>query len=483
MNLMSMITVLTSAINMMLLMFIVAMIAACFFGRNIVISNKLLFAGLGIVTISFLFGMLSNPFLRILNPDLYEGLMKDPFNREWITQYNQYAARGNTIFVIVMYIYVFLFFLISYQEKRIRRAIETFICFYVTTLFTANITYYEYLYWTGGEWKTSVSYHSMSGAPYQDWVIINTGVSFLFYLILASVMYFGFYRRKVCYNIKLRYKILFVVWIIVFITIPEIPFESQVDDLAERYRYLCYIMGVFVPLLGVVAPIMLVMGTSAKSLKEKNDAQARYLAAELEYIERYKNAQTQTRAFRHDIVNNLQLATMLLDQGKTQEASAHLQEMLGKVQKLSPQYVTGDEMLDCIVSMKAERMESQGINFTADGVADGGLHMKPMDTCSIFANALDNAIEAAAQTERPKIMLNIKRTEKFFVINIENSAPKKVDLEKLFSGGGFTTKKDKESHGFGLRNIQKAVEENEGILQAKSGEDTFALSIMIPRAS
>ena len=113
MNYMNLILVLISAINMVLLMFIVAMIAACFFGRNIVISKKLLFAGLGIALISFLFGLLANPIIQLLRPDIYAGLREDPFNREWIEKYHQFAVRGNTIFVIAMYVYVFLFFLIS----------------------------------------------------------------------------------------------------------------------------------------------------------------------------------------------------------------------------------------------------------------------------------------------------------------------------------------------------------------------------------
>ncbi|MBO4389651.1 MAG: GHKL domain-containing protein [Lachnospiraceae bacterium] len=280
---------------------------------------------------------------------------------------------------------------------------------------------------------------------------------------------------------KLRYKIIFAVWIVLFLTLPSMPFESEVDDMADRYQYLCLDMSILFPLLGVVAPIIFVMGTSARALKEKNEAQERYLSAELEYIEQYKSAQTQTRAFRHDVVNNLSLATMLMEEGKTEEANEHLKEMLGKVQELSQRFVTGDEMLDCIVSMKAEKMKEKGIFFTTDGVAEGGLKMKPMDLCSIFANALDNAMEAAADTQKPVVHMKIKRTDTFFVIEIENSALHKADVEKLISGEGYTTKKDKESHGFGLQNIKKTVEENGGMLRARSEEESFALSVMIPR--
>ena len=104
-----------------------------------------------------------------------------------------------------------------------------------------------------------------------------------------------------------------------------------------------------------------------------------------------------------------------------------------------------------------------------------------MDMCSIFANALDNAIEAASSCEAPHISLNIKRTDKFFVIKITNSASKKIDAEKLLSSSGYTSKKDKDHHGFGLMNVRRAVEVHNGILKADSQADSFTLSIMLPR--
>ena len=155
--------------------------------------------------------------------------------------------------------------------------------------------------------------------------------------------------------------------------------------------------------------------------------------------------------------------------------------MLGKVSSLSPKYVTGDEMLDIIISMKADRMDELNIKFTLDGVTDGGLNIKPMDMCSIFANALDNAIEAASSCEDPYVSFSIKRTDKFFIIKITNSASGKIDIEKLMSTSGYTSKSDKEHHGFGLMNVRRAVEECSGILKAESLDSSFTLSVMMPR--
>ena len=85
------------------------------------------------------------------------------------------------------------------------------------------------------------------------------------------------------------------------------------------------------------------------------------------------------------------------------------------------------------------------------------------------------------EAEDAWVKMDIKRTEKFFVIKISNAANQQVDVEKLFSSSGYTSKKDKEHHGFGLRNIRMAVEDYDGLVKAESDESSFALSIMIPR--
>ena len=303
---------------------------------------------------------------------------------------------------------------------------------------------------------------------------------FVLMLAMLLIIYFRFYKKKKYYTIRVRDRVLFVVWQVIFYIFPAIPYWFE--PIEVKYKVLSMVFAILILIVGIVAPVIIIMLAAEKNLKEKNEYQETYLAAELEYIERYKNAQTETRAFRHDIINNLSVVKMTLEENRSEEALEHINQLLGNVKALSPSIITGDEMLDCIVSMKADKMKEMSIDFKTDGVVDGGLHMKPMDVCSIFANALDNAIEASSKTgDNAWVDLNIKRNEKFFIIKIANSALQKVDVEKLFTTSGYTSKEDKEHHGFGLRNIRNTVEENDGLIKAESGDDYFALSIMISR--
>ena len=89
--------------------------------------------------------------------------------------------------------------------------------------------------------------------------------------------------------------------------------------------------------------------------------------------------------------------------------------------------------------------------------------------------------EPASKCETPSIDLNIKRTDKFFVIRITNTTLNKIDIGGLLSSSGYTSKNDKEHHGFGLMNVRTAIENYDGILKAESDSNKFTLSIMLPR--
>ena len=244
------------------------------------------------------------------------------------------------------------------------------------------------------------------------WLAIS-GMGFFITLALFIVGYFGFYRQKKYYVISIPSRILFIIWVIIFATFPIIPAAMSGDyyTLSERYEVMSFMFGIGLVTLGLAAPVIVVIASAERSMREKNKSQEAYLAAELDYIEQYKRKQTETKAFRHDVKNHLAMTSMMLEEGHVDEAREHIQNMLGKVSALSPQYVSGDEILDIIISMKADRMNELGVRFTLDGVVDGGLNIKPMDKCSIFANALDNAIEAASACEDPYVSFEIKRTE------------------------------------------------------------------------
>ena len=476
-------TMVISNITFVLSMLVVVLIAACFLGRYVVISRKMAIGALGVL----FFEAIATAFIMLNEASFIEyfgSFFATAAPDEDFMEIAKLFVTGVESIIInfIAFVYAFVFYMFSYREKRFLRSVGSCIGLYAYYAYMQTTIMGAMVYAAGGQQENvNAITWSDGGSPWPS--IIFQCVCLLITAAVVLILYFAYYRKKIFYVLSIKTRLFFLLWLVVFSTFPSLPLvvEESVD---ERYRILSLIMGILVPVVGTLAPVLVIMNVSDKSLKERFQYQENYLNAELEHIEQYKNRQTETRAFRHDIINNLSLMDMLLKDGKEEEAKAHLEQLLENVSALSPEYVTGDEMLDCIVAMKAGKMKEEGIAFNLDGVVDGGLSMKPMDICRIFANSLDNAIEAVEGLKdgTPKsISMQIKRTERFFVVRISNSTDGKVDVEKLVGASGYSSKKDKEHHGFGIMNIRKAVEEYNGMTKFESTDGEFAISVMIPR--
>ncbi len=236
-------------------------------------------------------------------------------------------------------------------------------------------------------------------------------------------------------------------------------------------------------LLLIVMPLMIYKNRQSAYFNEMSAHNESYLEAELAASRQYRETQEETRAFRHDMRNNLMLLAGLLKEKTYEEAERYLEDLSGELAELSPRIVTGDDMLDSLISSKLPELDRQGIILSVNGVIDGGLSWKPIDICAVFANAIDNAIRACEflpEGVERYIRISFRKTELQRVITITNRTAEKVDCAKLLSGEGrYTTKQEKSLHGFGLRNIRRTVEKYGGIMQLSSDEDEFRMTIVL----
>lgn len=143
---------------------------------------------------------------------------------------------------------------------------------------------------------------------------------------------------------------------------------------------------------------------------------------------------------------------------------------------------TGNQVLDTILAAKIFHCRKNNIQITC--VADGKLldYMQVTDICSIFGNALDNAIEHVILIPDPKkrlIHLTVSAQKGFVFIKIENYCEAEINKndENLIA----TTKTDSKNHGFGLKSIRTAVEKYDGSLAFGVQQNWFELNILLPR--
>ncbi len=141
---------------------------------------------------------------------------------------------------------------------------------------------------------------------------------------------------------------------------------------------------------------------------------------------------------------------------------------------------TGNRALDIILDEKNKICKKN--NITLKVMVDGKKldFMSDYDICSLFGNALDNAIEGCLQVDEHSdryILLKMDSSLDMPCFVIENSASHKVDIDK--EGKVKTTKKDASMHGFGIESMKKICSSYGGSLRFVSEETSFKLILIL----
>ncbi len=158
-----------------------------------------------------------------------------------------------------------------------------------------------------------------------------------------------------------------------------------------------------------------------------------------------------------------------------------IDDMEQELESYSPELETGNSVLDTLIAGKMMNCRANNIKVTC--VADGNIldFMHVADICTIFGNALDNAIESVSLIEDPEkrlIHLSVSTKKKFVIIQINNYCENQI---KIKNGYPVTTKADKTSHGFGLKSIRYTVDKYHGNVTFDVNKNWFELKILIPR--
>ena len=180
----------------------------------------------------------------------------------------------------------------------------------------------------------------------------------------------------------------------------------------------------------------------------------------------------------HDLKHQIAVIRAEQDPGKKQ---AYLDEMESGIRMVEAQNKTGSSVLDTVLTGKSMVCARENITMTV--VADGTLleFMDAMDLCTIFGNALDNAIESVEKLTDPDkrlIRVAVFRQNDFVLIRVENYYENALTFE---GGLPATTKKHKSYHGYGIKSMQFTAEKYGGSVTVTPKDGWFTLCVLLPR--
>lgn len=163
-----------------------------------------------------------------------------------------------------------------------------------------------------------------------------------------------------------------------------------------------------------------------KSLQKQNRQTTLLRAVETQFDQfQQMMLQEKSRAkFRHDLNNQLQTMSVLYKNGNHEEALNHLQELLYMTELQNSHSYCINPTINAILSLKMEICKAEHIRLDSDISLPPAFSLNKMVVCSVFANILDNAIQACkiSQEEDPEIRLNVGYQAGFLLIRCENTA-------------------------------------------------------------
>lgn len=311
----------------------------------------------------------------------------------------------------------------------------------------------------------------------------NTYLEELLALILSvGVIYFvGVFLRKIDNNgiktISWKYIFIFTVILIADLIILTLMANVTLEEQAYKHKitytviYTAVVIGIFIQLAAII--LLLV---SRNSYQEKEHIIAQYLEEQVKYYEYLRDQEKETKKFRHDIRGHLYFLNKLKKEGKNQEFEEYLQEMIGRVDGLGNRVHVGNDIVNAVLSKADTEAREKQIALEISGHLPAKCNISVYHLCTIFSNLLNNALEAAEQTEKRKIWVICRYTKEEIIVEIGNyfNASNKVGENNLQ-----TSKTDSNYHGWGMKNVKDSVESCRGLIDIEIIEDRFIVSVTL----
>ena len=187
-------------------------------------------------------------------------------------------------------------------------------------------------------------------------------------------------------------------------------------------------------------------------LKSENNK----LKLEKAYYDILDHKNHQLMIYAHDTKNHLSTIKSLNNNPKI---DTYIDKMTENLKMYSQRCNSGNMILDVIISRYLIECEMKDVKFSFDIRLNNLSFVDDFDLVSIMDNLMDNALEAAKNSEKKFITLETDHRNSYNVIIISNSCdtPPKSNDGKLI-----TTKPDKKIHGIGLESVSSTLKKYNG---------------------
>ncbi len=215
-----------------------------------------------------------------------------------------------------------------------------------------------------------------------------------------------------------------------------------------------------------------------RELETRKDAEAmaQLLRSQHEQYEISRRAMDEISRIHHDMAHHLEA---LRAESEPEVRARMLADLEETVRDSGLQVHSGNRVIDTVLT--AKRMRAREDQVEVSYVIDGTLldFLGPLDVTAVLGNAMDNALEASRVLEAGDRLVRVAlfAQDDFVMLRVENT----FDGVLRRSNGRIVSRKGEPGHGYGLRNIEAAVEKYGGSISITADDGWFSLRMLFPR--
>lgn len=211
----------------------------------------------------------------------------------------------------------------------------------------------------------------------------------------------------------------------------------------------------------------------SEAMQVKNELSR--LQTEKSYYQILDQQNGQLMMYAHDAKKHLAAIQELNDNPRIESYVTALSQQLADY---SRNCHSGNKMLDVIIHKYVMDCKMRGIRFTYDVKVCNLSQLEDIDLVAILGNLMDNAVAAAEDSNEKSICLSTAHRNSYSVIILTNSCdtpPKRIGNRLL------STKPDIQSHGFGLKSVEKTIQKYQGDFEWNYdiGKKQFTITVMV----
>lgn len=184
-----------------------------------------------------------------------------------------------------------------------------------------------------------------------------------------------------------------------------------------------------------------------------------------QYYEEMEKNYNRSRKIIHDIRNHLHA----LEQSAKMEDSRYFEDVHGMLNSLGLKFYSENKMLNIILNDKLKKLSPEQVECSLGGVSLD--FVSDMDMTTIFANLLDNAVEAREGNPSFWVKIRGEQIQDFTVIKIWNPALKTYEPGQSGKTG---------HEGIGLSNVRQAMGRYHGELKIECKDNIFSVTLVFP---